>query len=64
MLRQWRPLVDGWASYLVPTTVDIQPREQVADEELLLDYRLSPGLSSRPGWYFPVNPEEEERRWA
>ena len=27
----------------------------VADEELLLDYRLSPGLSSRPGWYHPVS---------
>ena len=38
--------------------------EQVADEELLLDYRLSPGLSSRPGWYYPVNSEEEDRRWA
>jgi len=36
----------------------------VADEELLLDYRLSPGLSSRPGWYHAINTEEEERRWA
>ncbi|KAK9838450.1 hypothetical protein WJX81_000079 [Elliptochloris bilobata] len=47
----------------VPSLALVALRE-VADEEVLLDYRLSPGLSSRPGWYFPVNTEEEDRRWA
>ena len=36
---------------------------QVAEEELLLNYRLSPGMS-RPAWYTPVDEEEERRRWG
>ncbi len=33
------------------------------DEELLLNYRLSPGLA-RPAWYTPVDAAEDQRRWA
>jgi len=32
-------------------------------DELFLDYRLSP-TTERPAWYFPVDPEEEQRRWT
>ncbi|KAK9790327.1 hypothetical protein WJX73_009725 [Symbiochloris irregularis] len=35
---------------------------EVANEELLLNYRLSPYVS-RPSWYAPVDEEEEQRRW-
>ena len=47
----------------VPSLALVAVRE-LADEEVFLDYRLSPGLVSRPSWYYPVNPEAEERRWA
>jgi len=33
------------------------------DEELFIDYRLTPGFE-RPLWYEPVDPEEDERRWS
>ena len=33
------------------------------NEELLLNYRLSPG-AERPDWYTPVDPAEEKRRWS
>ncbi len=33
------------------------------DEELFLNYRLSPHVP-RPDWYSPVDAEEERRRWA
>lgn len=59
-----RDIIFGWLPCLEPPTSGVHSAEQVADEELLLDYRLSPGLSSRPGWYFPVSTEEEDRRWA
>lgn len=32
-------------------------------DELFLDYRLSP-TTDRPEWYCPVDPAEEQRRWA
>lgn len=35
---------------------------EVSNEELLLNYRLSPYVS-RPSWYTPVDEEEEQRRW-
>lgn len=35
----------------------------LCDEELLLNYRLSPHVQ-RPAWYVPVDAEEEQRRWA
>ena len=35
----------------------------IKDEELLLNYRLSPGAST-PDWYVPVDPVEAKRRWA
>lgn len=35
----------------------------IEDEELLLNYRLSPGLA-RPAWYTPVDAAEDQRRWA
>ena len=35
----------------------------IKDEELLLNYRLSPGAST-PDWYVPVDPLEAKRRWA
>lgn len=34
------------------------------NEELLLNYRLSPGAGEKPDWYSPVDPKEEKRRWA
>ena len=35
----------------------------IANEELLLNYRLSPGLK-QPDWYHPVDAAEDRRRWA
>lgn len=35
----------------------------IEDEELLLNYRLSPGLK-QPDWYHPVDAAEDRRRWA
>ena len=35
----------------------------IKDEELLLNYRLSPGAAF-PDWYEPVDPVEAKRRWA
>jgi hypothetical protein len=35
----------------------------IEDEELLLNYRLSPGLE-RPEWYHAVDVSEERRRWG
>ena len=35
----------------------------IKDEELLLNYRLSPGAAT-PDWYEPVDPVEAKRRWA
>ncbi len=35
----------------------------IENEELLLNYRLSPG-AERPDWYTPVDAVEEKRRWA
>ena len=35
----------------------------IENEEVLLNYRLSPG-AERPEWYTPVDPVEEKRRWA
>ena len=36
---------------------------EIEDEELLLNYRLSPGLE-RPSWYTPVDRAEDSRRWS
>ncbi len=33
------------------------------DEELFLNYRLSPHVS-QPDWYWPVDADENKRRWA
>ena len=35
----------------------------IEDEEVLLNYRLSPHVP-RPAWYHPVDAQEEHRRWA
>ena len=35
----------------------------IEDEELLLNYRLSPGMQ-RPDWYSAVDAAEERRRWG
>ena len=35
----------------------------IENEELLLNYRLSPG-ADRPDWYSPVDSVEDKRRWA
>ena len=37
--------------------------KDIKDEELLLNYRLSPGALT-PDWYVPVDPAEAKRRWA
>lgn len=36
---------------------------ELHNEELLLNYRLSPHVS-RPSWYTPVDAEEDQRRWG
>ncbi|KAK9902730.1 hypothetical protein WJX75_004261 [Coccomyxa subellipsoidea] len=36
---------------------------EIEDEELLLNYRLSPGLA-RPSWYTAVDEAEDSRRWS
>lgn len=33
------------------------------NEEILLNYRLSPHVS-RPSWYTPIDAEEDWRRWS
>lgn len=33
-------------------------------EEIVFDYRLSPGMLGRPSWYVPCDEEAEDRRWA
>ena len=38
-------------------------KRPLADEELLLDYRMNPH-HPRPAWYFPVDPLADARRWA
>ena len=38
-------------------------KEPVKDEELFLNYRLSPHVT-RPPWYVPVDDKEDHRRWA
>jgi len=35
----------------------------IENEEVLLNYRLSPG-AEKPDWYTTVDPVEEKRRWA
>jgi hypothetical protein len=35
----------------------------IEDEEVLLNYRLSPHVP-RPAWYHPVDAQEDQRRWA
>lgn len=35
----------------------------LADEEILMNYRLSTHLE-RPAWYHPVDNAEDERRWG
>ena len=34
------------------------------DEEVFVDYRLSPNITDRPSWYVPVDDDEEARRWT
>ncbi|GAB4813076.1 hypothetical protein N2152v2_000122 [Parachlorella kessleri] len=59
---------------LASSSDPVSPREAVTglalvatrdleDEELFLNYRLSPHVP-RPGWYTPIDAEEERRRWA
>jgi hypothetical protein len=33
-------------------------------EEVVFDYRLSPGMLGRPSWYVPCDEQAEDRRWA
>lgn len=33
-------------------------------EEVVFDYRLSPGMLGRPSWYVPCDEGAEDRRWA
>jgi hypothetical protein len=33
-------------------------------EEVVFDYRLSPGMLGRPSWYVPCDEHAEDRRWA
>ena len=39
--------------------VAIQP---IQDGEIYLNYRLNPQVQ-KPTWYFPVDAEEDKRRW-
>ena len=51
----------GGASVL--KTLLLVATRKVADEELLLNYRLS-NVKRRPSWYFPVDEEEDRKRWG
>ena len=44
-------------------SVVLMTSREVADEELFLDYRLSPDIG-RPSWYHSPDEEEELRRWS
>ncbi|CAA6662710.1 unnamed protein product [Spirodela intermedia] len=44
-------------------TLVLVATRRVADEELLLNYRLS-NAKRRPSWYFPVDEEEDRKRWS
>ena len=39
--------------------IAIQP---IQDDELYLNYRLNPQVQ-KPAWYFPIDAEEDKRRW-
>ncbi len=47
---------------LLPMLALVATRE-IADEEILLNYRLS-NYIARPAWYNPVDAAEDKRRWA
>lgn len=44
-------------------TLVLVATRRVADEELLLNYRLS-NAKRRPSWYSPVDEEEDRKRWS
>lgn len=46
----------------LPTLVFVALRD-LKDEEIFLNYRLSPHVA-RPSWYIPVDTDEEWRRWS
>jgi hypothetical protein len=47
---------------VVPALV-LVASEALQDEEVFLNYRLSTHVK-RPEWYYPVDEEEDKRRWA
>ena len=51
------------SSPLLAVTVLFVTSRVVADEELLLDYRLNPKLPY-PAWYSPCDLDEAHRRWS
>jgi hypothetical protein len=56
-------LTGTYAPGVAMHSVVLMTSRDVADEELFLDYRLSPELH-RPDWYHSPNEEEERRRWS
>ncbi|CAM8976887.1 hypothetical protein QQ045_029990 [Rhodiola kirilowii] len=44
-------------------TLALVATRELCDEEVCLNYRLS-NLKRRPEWYFPVDEEEDQRRWS
>lgn len=47
---------------ILPTIVFVAIRD-LLNEEIFLNYRLSPHVS-RPSWYTPIDTEEDWRRWS
>jgi hypothetical protein len=47
----------------VVRTLVLVASKEIRDEEVLLNYRLSPHVK-RPDWYHPVDADEDKRRWS
>lgn len=55
-------LNDGDGTPMVKTLL-LVTTEDVSDEEIFLNYRLS-NSKKWPAWYTPVDEEEDRRRWS
>ncbi|XP_016647314.1 PREDICTED: uncharacterized protein LOC103321084 isoform X2 [Prunus mume] len=54
---------NGGSDIPVLKTLVLVATRALSDEEVLLNYRLS-NSKRRPGWYTPVDEEEDRRRWS
>lgn len=62
---KWSESKTTVSEYDVPVlkTLVLVATRELCDEEVFLNYRLS-NLKRRPEWYFPVDEEEDQRRWS